>query len=947
VSFDEVLAGAKRWHVAGGDCRELLRALPDACIDAVVCDPPYGLEFMGAAWDRPWAVSPANATGYPGREHDLRLPSHRDNRNANCRTCGGRQRGAKRCSCASPDWDRDPVTDMREFQKWCESWAREVFRVLKPGGFIAAFGGTRTVHRMTCAIEDAGFEIRDGLCWEYGCLSADTEILVDGEWCPYGSATVGRRTLCYDPTHDEFSWQPILETVEYPYNEIAWRVVGEHTDHLVSRNHRCVVAGADGRWRFALAEDAARESALRVPVLEDVRDLLTELHRAEQVSGCTEHDMFTGLRGPGNRACDDGQAVASQPTGNAALRDVRCACDSCAITRRTGGASVLLDALQREGARLDADEAREQGARGVDTGVTPIVQIENERRTQPGVEGWAYTEERGQVRALPAGPAADGTIGRLRDGASADRGPGAQALPDARGDGASHRPRSDEQRDRESGTIRHEPRSQTVRGAGHTIADLVRFEPVAYSGTVWCVRVPTGAFVARRNGRVFVTGNSGFPKSLDVGKAIDEAAGATREVIGTQVLSGRAAQSTQEKGGTYAAGIAPSKGAVKTIDLTAPPTDDAKKWDGWGTALKPSWEPVVLARRPLIGTVAQNVLAHGTGALNVDACRVVMSGADADELSTPQSDPAKRRGVVGTDLGITRAEREKFQEAQRESIERTKALGRWPPNVLLSHNPDCERIGTMKVATGTAYEPTTERTYSTPAQVMHSPQLGRTLSYGGADGTEEVAAFRCAPGCPVAALDAQSGEIKGTVRQPTGRPIYPVNGAMSWNPNSVIDNTIRGYGDSGGASRFFPQFEWQPEIDEPFCYTAKSSRSERNLGCERLLWVRDSESDVGWRRVDQREFNAAPETERFAGNPHATVKPVAVMTWLAKLICPPGGIICDPFTGSGTTGVAAMPLGLRFIGCELNAPYVEIASARIAKAANRGVQKSLFDLLGT
>ena len=169
-----------------GDMRERLAELPDASIDAIVTDPPYGLEFMGKDWDRPWAVSAENGVGYAGRD-DLKLPSHRDNRNANCRTCGGRARGAKRCSCAAPNWDRDPASDMKQFQTWTESWARVALRVLKPGGHLLSFGGTRTYHRMAVGVEDAGFEIRDQLCWMYGQGFPKSHNL-DGDWDGWGTA---------------------------------------------------------------------------------------------------------------------------------------------------------------------------------------------------------------------------------------------------------------------------------------------------------------------------------------------------------------------------------------------------------------------------------------------------------------------------------------------------------------------------------------------------------------------------------------------------------------------------------------------------------------------------------------------------------------------------------------------------------------------------------------
>lgn len=111
---------------------------------------------------------------------------------------------------------------------------------------------------------------------------------------------------------------------------------------------------------------------------------------------------------------------------------------------------------------------------------------------------------------------------------------------------------------------------------------------------------------------------SGFPKSHDVSKAIDKAAGATREIVGKR--TGRAASPRTDMRGGRLVG-SPDR-HLDLSAITAPATDDAKAWEGWGTALKPAWEPIVLGRKPLIGTVAANVLTHGTGAINVDGCRV-------------------------------------------------------------------------------------------------------------------------------------------------------------------------------------------------------------------------------------------------------------------------------------------------------------------------------------
>lgn len=121
-----------------GDCVEVMRAWPDACVDAVVCDPPYGLEFMGKEWDK---------LQLSDNESGPQSEGWHDN--------GGKKLGAK-------------TSEMQTQQAWHEAWAREAFRVLKPGGHLVAFGGSRTYHRLACALEDAGFEIRDSLMWLYG-----------------------------------------------------------------------------------------------------------------------------------------------------------------------------------------------------------------------------------------------------------------------------------------------------------------------------------------------------------------------------------------------------------------------------------------------------------------------------------------------------------------------------------------------------------------------------------------------------------------------------------------------------------------------------------------------------------------------------------------------------------------------------------------------------------
>jgi DNA modification methylase len=331
---------------------------------------------------------------------------------------------------------------------------------------------------------------------------------------------------------------------------------------------------------------------------------------------------------------------------------------------------------------------------------------------------------------------------------------------------------------------------------------------------------------------------SGFPKSKDVSKAIDEAAGAAREVIGHAENFGASKAADGKTGfGDYAG----------QWNITAPATDAARAWAGWGTALKPACEPIVLARKPLIGTVAANVLAHGTGALNVDACRI--------ETDDNLNGGAYSVGARGSDL--SGAERTSSAagmfaaDGGRLPGQYEQPAGRWPANVLLD---------------------------------------------------EEAARL----------LDEQSGERKsGSMRAGTyaGRKsdVYQPTRATPLE-RDIIGST----GSTGGASRFF--------------YVAKASRRERDAGCEHLPETRRTDG-----RKTENEFPKLRTSKRK--NYHPTVKPIDVMRWLVRLVTPPGGLVLDPFAGSGTTGIAALREGMRFVGVDLEPEYARIAIARIEEDA--------------
>lgn len=263
--------------------------------------------------------------------------------------------------------------------------------------------------------------------------------------------------------------------------------------------------------------------------------------------------------------------------------------------------------------------------------------------------------------------------------------------------------------------------------------------------------------------------------------------------------------------------------------------------EGLGTALKPAHEPIVLARKPFKGSVRANMEKHGTGALNIDACRLE---------GTPRK-TGNREGEPNAERDYSTRGSTNF--AMKPGPRGGDEMGRWPANVCI----------------------------------------------------DEIAAM---------VIDEQTGDLtSGFMPAGTKREGLGYHGGLG---NTVRNDT---HGDSGGGSRFY--------------YCAKPSREERDMGCYGLP------ARSGGEATDRTEGSAGLQNPRAgagrtggARNIHPTVKPVELMRWLVRLVTPPGGTVLDPFTGSGTTGIACAYEQRRFIGIERESEYVEIAKRRIAAA---------------
>ena len=306
---------------------------------------------------------------------------------------------------------------------------------------------------------------------------------------------------------------------------------------------------------------------------------------------------------------------------------------------------------------------------------------------------------------------------------------------------------------------------------------------------------------------------SGFPKSLNVAKSIESkittgsaAKNGFHKLEGERTGDGRIGMyDTVEEQGFRK--VNPDQLGGFTLDATTP---EAQQWQGWGTALKPAHEPIVVARKSLIGTVANNVLTYGTGALNIDGSRVGTGG----QLLWEQPRGMGYHG--GSDSGVV--------------VARPSEQGRWPANVI------------------------------------H-------------DGSDEVVA-----------------------------------------------------GFPNEAARFFKSVPIDEADTQSFIYCAKASKSERNAGLEGLPERRESDRE---RDDGVGGDNPRNRTNEAKQNFHPTVKPLALMRYLIKLVTPPGGTVLDPFLGSGTTAVAAILEGFEWIGCEMTEDYFPIIEARVEWAENQ------------
>jgi DNA modification methylase len=339
----------------------------------------------------------------------------------------------------------------------------------------------------------------------------------------------------------------------------------------------------------------------------------------------------------------------------------------------------------------------------------------------------------------------------------------------------------------------------------------------------------------------------GFPKSHNIGKAIDKIQGNEREVVGDN-------PNHRKTSGLLELGFQDGKES-STI------TKGQSEWEGWGTSLKPAHEPICMARKPLTEkSIAENVLKHGTGGINIDGSRISFNANDKFDIRryNEYHDTFSSYEDNGSANG-------------KYVVNEPNQEGRFPANIMFECT--CDEVipgdkGEIKISK-----------YNTDGY-DNTHEWGFDVSKAVRKTRTDTADTHTNPNCPCYILDQQSGKLNKQGKSKTDNKSGWQNDYVGGNGVNPVERKLYLNDNGNGASRFF--------------YSAKVSKKERG-----------------------------------EGNVHPTVKPIKLMEYLITLVTPKGGVVLEPFMGSGSTGIAAKNLGMSFIGIEKEEEYFEIAKQRI------------------
>lgn len=606
------------FYVYNGDMREILSKLNENTIDSIITDPPYELNFMNKGWDNA-GVS---------------------------------------------------------FNK--ETWEK-CFKVLKPGGYLLAFGGSRTYHRIAVAIEDAGFEIRDTIMWLYGCYSSDTQVLTDKGWKYFYDLDKTEKILQWDSNKDSLSWVKPLNYFEYEIDDEMILLQNRHTEQLITKNHTV----------YAKVQKNIRKQEKGIRKIISNKDESYTFYKADELKNSWGIELPLASKLEGNVDCEYAYMLGWWFTDAWKHKDGK----ACMFSQSKPDTLIKLKA--------ELDRLKELGK----CNYSEYIKESKNENHKPEHTFYVTGDLADYLLANYNDRELDYSLlnftleckYKLLDG-----------LMD--GDGSVRKngyskvfwTQKESRRDIVSALLtcmgyrnnifcegRHQGVLFNINHSSSEVSYKHRKPLQKYSGKVYCLETETGAFIVRRNGKPFISGNSGFPKSMNIGLAIDKRNGVESKVVGYKDTTMPDFRDVGEKQKEISGIDKMTFGQVENSKRKAQPIyEPNNEWSGWGTCLKPAFEPVIIARKPFKGSCVDNVLQYGVGGLNIDECRVPANPGEYDIRHYTNEDCFQN----------LKPKESKFQVKPQPE-------GRFPANVILTYDESdfdevCGGMPTNKKANG-------------------------------------------------------------------------------------------------------------------------------------------------------------------------------------------------------------------------------------------------------
>ena len=576
-----------------GKMQDVLDTFQEESVDCIISDPPYELNFMGKKWDNSGVA----------------------------------------------------------FQQ--ETWEK-CFRVLKKGGYLLAFGGSRTFHRIACAIEDAGFEIRDCIMWLYGCYSSDTQVLTNKGWKYFCELDKTEKVLQWDKDNDKLSWVKPLNYFEYNIDDELVLLQNRHTEQLITKNHKIVCdikknhKQYHNKYDYIEAQQILKSDCVKLPLASYYYGSLH--YKYAYIIGWFLTDAWIHT---------DGKAVCfSQSKKNTLIK-----------------LKNELEQLKKENLceyseyiRKRKKENQQEEHSFYVTGKIANYLI-NEFPNREFKEEFIELDKESKDKLLEGLIDGDGSCRKNSYSYTF------WSKKDFRNNILSAMLTTMGYRNYISYSNGHKGVVFNTKHQTTEIQFKHKKPNIKYIGKVYCLQTETGAFVVRRNGKPFISGNSGFPKSMNIGKGIE-----AKEKLGNAGTRNKRKIEQSCDSEEYSLKQTNNGAMGEIIETTRKEyiagTELSKKWSSWGTCLKPAYEPIIVARKPFKGSLVDNVIENGVGGINIDECKVNITEADTYDLEKRPITKGKEHNNL---IKFTKSEGWDVKHGVTD-------LGRFPANVILTYD---------------------------------------------------------------------------------------------------------------------------------------------------------------------------------------------------------------------------------------------------------------------